>query len=277
MSEYSDVEYVFEPHSSTVPDLREYVTTLVDRWPFIVWLTKSDIRMKRTNRTLGNLWAVLDPLFQAGIYYFIYMVLRGGARAYFLPTLIASMFFYQLSLGALNDGGQSVKRGKNLMLNSTFPRALLPVQSVYSGIRRFLPAIGVILVVYPLIGGAVGPGIFVLPLLFAIQTVLNFGIALLMSTFVVLVPDATNAMRYITRLIFFTTPVIYPVSLLPPGAALVLAFQPLFGMFVCYQTVFTGGMPSIGYVMLAVTWATILVLVGGYLFLRNERRFSTLV
>ena len=48
---------------------------------------------------------MLDPLFQAGIYYFLYMVLRGGARADFLPTLISTMFLFQLSMGAINEGG----------------------------------------------------------------------------------------------------------------------------------------------------------------------------
>ena len=130
---------------------------------------------------------------------------------------------------------------------------------------------------YPLVGGKIGPGIFALPLLFAIQIVMNVGLAVTVSTFVMLVPDATNAMRYITRILFFVTPVIYPANLLPAGTAAILGFQPLFGLFVSYQNIFSGGMPNIGQVAVAIVWAVVLLVVGGYLFLRNERRFTMLL
>ena len=117
---------------------------------------------------LGNLWSVLNPLFQAGIYYFLYTVLRSGAGAgAFLPILIANFFFFGLSMTALGEGGSSIKRGKGLMLNSTFPRALLPMTTVYKSLRSFVPAACVLVVLFPLVGGTLGPGLFVLPLLFA--------------------------------------------------------------------------------------------------------------
>ena len=40
------------------------------------------------------------------------------------------------------------------------------------------------------------------------------------------------------------TPVVYPVSLLPPGAKLLVAWQPLFALFASYQAVFSGGVPN---------------------------------
>ena len=55
------------------------------------------------------------------------------------------------------------------MLNSTFPRALLPMTSVYKSLRKFVPAACVLAVLFPLVGGKLGPGLFVLPLLFSIQ------------------------------------------------------------------------------------------------------------
>ena len=78
------------------------------------------------------------------------------------------------------------------MLSSTFPRALLPITAVYKSLRQFVLSAAVFAVLFPLVGGQIGPGLFVLPLLFAIHMVMNVGIALLVSTFVVLVPDGTQ-------------------------------------------------------------------------------------
>ncbi len=115
-------------------------------------------------------------------------------------------------MAALGEGGQSIRRAKGLMLNSTFPRALLPVTSVYKSLRQFVAIACVFAVLFPLLGGRLGPGLFVLPLLFVIQIVMNVGIAMLVSTFVVLVPDGTNVMTYVRQILFFATPVIYPVD-----------------------------------------------------------------
>lgn len=274
--EYSDVEYVFEPHASTMPNLREYVEALWARRQFMAMLAQSDLRTLRSSTALGSLWAVLDPLFQATIYYFLYAVLRGGqsAQIKFLPVLIGDIFLFGLTTSALGEGGQSIRRAKNLMLNSTFPRALLPVTSVYKSLRQFVTIAIVFAVLFPLVGGTFGPGLFVLPLLFAIQIVMNVGIALLVSTFVVLVPDGTNVMAYVRQILFFATPVIYPVTLLPASAKVLIAWQPLFALFASYQAVLSGQMPSLGLVLQAALWAAALLVIGGRVFLKREREFT---
>jgi teichoic acid transport system permease protein len=274
VSQYSDVEYVFEPHKATLPDVREYLKALWERRQFMHELARADLRTERSGRVLGNLWGILNPLFQAGIYYFLYTVLRAGDKAGFLPILIANFFFFGLSMSALGEGGSSLKRAKSLMLNSSFPRAILPVTAIYKSLRSFVPAAGVLIVLFPIVGGRPGPGLFVLPLLFAIQVVMNVGIALAVSTYVVLVPDGNDLVQWLTRVLFFITPVIYPVTLLPSAAKILLQFQPLFPLFAAYQAIFGGDTPSPGLVVLSAVWAGALLLIGGRVFLRHEREFA---
>ena len=275
MSDYSDVKYVFGPHSNALPNVREYLQALWDRREFMRELASSDLRTQQSGKVLGSLWSVLNPLYQAGIYYFLYAVLRPGENQAFLPILIPNFFlFFGLSMAALSDGGSSVKRGRGLMLNSDFPRALLPVTAVYKSLRLFVPAACVLAVIYPLVGGRPGPGFFVLPLLFTIQVVMNVGIALAVSTYEVLVPDGSDIVQWLTRLLFFATPVIYPVALLPPAAKAILQFQPLYPLFASYQAIFGGGSPSPALVVQAAVWAGALLVIGGRAFLRHEREFA---
>jgi teichoic acid transport system permease protein len=275
---YSNVEYVFEPHSTALPDIRSYVAALWERRPFMMELARSDLRSTRTSTSLGSIWSVLDPLFQGGIYFFLYTVIRGGgsggANRTFLPVLIAGFFLFSLSLSALGDAGQSIKRSKGLMLNSTFPRAMLPVTSVYKSLLKFIPMFCVLVVLFPLVGGKIGPGIFLLPILFVIQIFIDIGIALCVATLVTLIPDGTNAMNYVNRVLFFATPVVYPVTLLPASAKAIIGWQPLFALFASYQAVFRGGTPSFFLILQAALWAVGLVTVGGNLFLRHEREFA---
>ena len=89
-----------------------------------------------------------------------------------------------------------------------------------------------------------------------------------------LVPDGTNVTAYITRVLFFATPVIYPVELLPDFARLLVAWQPLFALFASYQAVFSGTMPSASLVVQAALWSLVLIVLGGRTFLRHERQFA---
>ena len=125
-----------------------------------------------------------------------------------------------------------------------------------------------------IVGGKFGSGFLVVPLLFFLQTVMSLGLALLVSTFVTLHADANNVMNYVTRLLFFATPVIYPVSLLPDGARLLVGWQPLFPLFASYQAVFSGGVRSASLVLQTAAWAVALLVIGGQLFLRHEREFA---
>jgi teichoic acid transport system permease protein len=276
INQYSNVEYVFEPHSSTLPDIREYVQALWARRQFMRELVRADLRTARARTVLGNIWNVLNPLFQAGIWFFLYSTLRRGGsdQVQFLPVLIANFFLFGLSTSALGEGGQSIRRGKGLMLNSTFPRALLPVATVYKSLRLFVPEACVLVVIFPLLGGTLGPGLFVFPLLFTLQIVMNIGIALLVSTYVVLVPDGNNVVQYVNRILFFVTPVIYPVDLLPAAAKAVLQWQPLFPIFASYQAILSGGVPSLAMVALSALWAGALLVVGARVFLKREREFA---
>jgi teichoic acid transport system permease protein len=237
-------------------------------------LATSDLQTERSGKALGNLWRVLNPLIQSAIYYFLYTVLRRGGNNGFLPILISNFFFFGLSIQALGEGGSSLKRGKGLMLNSAFPRALLPVTTVYKNLRAFVPAVCVLVVLFPLLGGNVGPGLFVLPLLFAIQVTMNVGLALAAATYVSLVPDGENVVSWITRVLFFATPVIYPVALLPPAAKAVLQFSPLYPVFAAYQAIFGGQSPNPALIAMSALWAVALVLIGGRAFLRHEREFA---
>jgi ABC-type polysaccharide/polyol phosphate export permease len=184
------------------------------------------------------------------------------------------MFLFQLSMGALNEGGASIKRSKGLMLASTFPRALLPITTVYKLYRKFVFAGCVFAVVFILVGGRPGPGFFLLPLVFVLQMVMNTGIALLVSTYVTLVADGSNVIAYVARILFFATPVIYPANILPPGAKVLIAWQPLFALFSSYQTILAGGTPSFSLLLQTAFWAFALLIGGAWVFLRRERDFT---
>jgi ABC-type polysaccharide/polyol phosphate export permease len=272
---YSDTEYVYEADGPASAPLMPYLGALWERRRFMVELARADLRGKQSSTVLGRLWAVLDPLIQAGIYYLLFTIIRRGARpTEFLHVLIAGFFLFQLVMSAMNEGGRSIRSSKSLMLNSTFPRALFPMSTVCRAIMKFAPAVPVYAAFHIGLKAPVDWGLLLLPALFTIQVVMMVGLALLVSTLVVFFRDAGNAVQYVSRMLFITTPVIYPVTSIPPGIRDVLSWQPFFAMFAAYQEIFDGAIPDPGLLIQAALWATGFLIVGTRVFLRHERELA---
>jgi ABC-type polysaccharide/polyol phosphate export permease len=258
-----------------MPPLREYLEALWERRAFMAELARAGVRGKRSSTLLGGLWAILDPLFQVAIYYLLFTTIRKGGRPIeFLHVLVANIFLFRLVTASILEGGNSIRQSQGLILNSMFPRALLPITVVYKGVLQLVPAIGVYLVFHLVLGAPVGPGLVFLPLLFGIQVVWMVGAALLTSTAIVYFKDAKNVIGYVSRILFFTAPIIFPLALIPDKLRALLMWQPVFGLFAGYQEILRGDLPSAGSVLSAAAWAAVLFVVGGRLFLRNERNFA---
>ena len=97
---------------------------------------------------------------------------------------------------------------------------------------------------------------------------------MLVATLIVFVRDVGNALTYISRILLFTTPVIYPASVLSPTLQKLLIWNPFFPLFTCYRAVQAGGTPPVGGPVPGHVFAVVFFLVGARAFLSHERAFA---
>lgn len=272
---YDGVEYVFEPNTRAMPPLREYLASVWERRRFISELARADLRGRRSSTLLGGVWSLLDPLFQAGVYYMLFAIIRPGGRPLdFLHVLIAGMFLFQLAMSALNEGGNSVRQAKGLMLNSAFPRAVLPLTAVYKGVLRLLEAVPIYIFFHVVLGAPTDWDLLLFPLVLALQVLFLVGVAMLTATLVVYFRDAQNAVQYLARVLLFASPIIYPVSVIPDDIRPYIAWQPLFAFHATYQEIFGPGSPGVGDLLQIIGWSAAFLVVGVRVFLTHERDFA---
>jgi teichoic acid transport system permease protein len=281
LARYSDTVRVFVPHSSDRPPVREYARDVWDRRHFIAALARADMKGETSNRLFGQLWSVLDPLLQASIYLFLITLIRGGrgemSASESAALIIFGIFMFNQVRVGVGEGGKEILKRKGYILTSTFPMAVFPLTAVYKGLLDLAPAMAIYAVLHVVLGMPIGIGICVLPLLFVLQLVLCFGLGLLFATATVFVRDLSNAMNYILRILFFLTPVIYPVSTLEsvsPVIAKLLWLNPFFPLFAAYQQILTGGVPSAAQVFITAGWAAMFVVLGYRVFVSHERAFA---
>src|SRR3712207_3051824 len=101
-------------------------------------LARTSLRAQHFNTFFGQLWLVINPLLLAGVYFILVDILRSGSHPPgFFAHLMAGLFAYYLVQQSLQQGVRSVVSGGRLILNTAFPRALLPISSVVTAFFRF--------------------------------------------------------------------------------------------------------------------------------------------
>ena len=148
----------------------------------------------------------------------------------------------------------------------------------------FLIELGVVLVILLIAGNMVLPWIPVVVVLVAIQTVMVLGIGLLLSAANVYFRDVRHFVTLIMPVLFYSTPIVYPMSEVPQVKTIagyeipvrtIYGFNPLVRLVTAYRdALYSLRMPSwttLGYLAL---WAIGLVLVGQWVFNRLDHRLA---
>ena len=268
---------VFEPHRVGLPPIRPYVRQLWDRREFAFELARTDLRAEHFNTALGQLWLIVNPLLLAFIYFLLVEIIRTGEGrgAEFLAHLMAGLFAFRLVSGSVTQGARSVVGGGRLILNTAFPRTLLPLASVLTAFMRFLPTVAVYAVMHAVAGLPLGPHLlWTIPIL-ALLIMFAAGAAMLAAAAQVYFRDLTSLLPYVTRIWLYVSPVLYYVSEVPERFKPILAANPLYPMLGSLSDVVNRGQnPSLGFLAWGLAWAVGAFVVGALFFISREREFA---
>lgn len=275
LGEYSDIVYVWEPHTPQLPPLKPYLKALWARRHLMKAMAHADLRARESRTFLGRLWWLIDPLIQAAIFYMVFGFVRGGGhQTDILPRLVTAIFLFNLATVSMGDAGGSIRGSRHLLFNSDFPRAMLPLTTIYKGLQRFIPAIPVIFLVVVALDSPITWAMLLIPVLFVFQLIMMVGLSLFCAAATVLIPDAQNVIGYVTRVFFFTTPIIWAIESVPERIRPFLHLQPFYSLFASYQTIILGDVPSWRMLAPIPVWSFGMLLLGVWVFLRREREFA---
>ena len=267
---------VYEPYRVGLPPLRPYALDVWRRRQFVFELSRANLRAQHFNTALGQAWLLVNPLLLALVLFVLVTIVRGQSRGTeFLAHLMLALFAFRLVTTSIRQGARSVTGGGRLILNSAFPRMLLPLESVVTAFMRFLPTVLLYAVVHAVAGLAVG-----LHLLWALPILACFGLfalggAMLAATAQVYFRDLANFLQYFLRLWLYASPVIYYVEDIPERFRPFLAANPLYPMLAALsEAVNQAQAPSPGFLAAGLAWGVGAFLVGALVFMSREREFA---
>jgi lipopolysaccharide transport system permease protein len=167
----------------------------------------------------------------------------------------------------------------SLIKKVRFPRQTLPVATVLFNFAQFLLALAVFLPIFFLSGPAPihWGSLLVLPLLL-LHLSFTIGVALLLSAVTSSFRDVAHLTEVGLVLVFWVTPIIYPVSMVPPAYQPLVQLNPLASFAIAYQDLlFFGRLPSFGVVVVLLVWTAALCVAGHLTFKWYDPAFAELV
>lgn len=247
-------------------DYREMISSLVRR----------DLRGRYKGSVLGFFWTFLNPLLQLVVYTFVFStIMRAGIEDYYLFLFVALVPWTYFST-SVSGGSGCITSQQNLVNKIYFPREVLPISHVLSQLINMLLSFLVVIFVLLVSGKGVNLGIWwYLPLIVLQETLLAFGLTMLVSAVTVYFRDMQFLLNVIMMAWQFLTPVMYTVEMVPERLRVIFYLNPMTPIIVAYRDVFYYKQaPELQTFLLGTVMGVVMLIVGWVAFGKLKRRFA---
>jgi lipopolysaccharide transport system permease protein len=235
---------------------------------FFVW---RDVKVRYKQTVIGVLWVVIQPLMTMGVFTIFF-----GRLAKLPSNGLPYPVFYFAALvpwtyfsNALQNCTNIVVENQRVITKVYFPRLILPLSSVVSGLVDFVIGFVVLLVVTAVYGIKPTLAVLWLPMLLLLAVLTVLGVGLWMSALNALYRDVRYVVPFLVQFWMIASPVAYPSSLVPERWRWLYGLNPMAGVIEGFRWALTGHGVAPGPLMLASASAVIVVAVGGLLFFQR--------
>ena len=244
---------------------------------FLIW---RDVKVRYKQTALGAGWAILQPLLACLILnVFLGRLAKIPSEGIPYPVFVyTALVPWQFFANALSVASISVVGSQSMIQKVYFPRLVLPLAAVLSGLVDFVIAfavLGVMMLYYhvPLSGP-----FYLLPLFLALATATALAGGVFLSALCVQFRDVKHTVPFLVQFWMFATPVIYPSSLVPEKWRMLYSLNPMAGVVDGFRYALFGK-PEYAGPMFWVALAGVLVLLalGLVCFRRMEASFADIV
>ncbi len=237
-------------------------------------LIVKDLKLKYRGSFLGFLWSLLNPLAMITVYSIAFKyILRIQLENFtlFLFTGILPWTFFSATAMASTE---AVISNANLVKKIYFPREILPLATVLFNLVQFLMALAVFFPVLIFLQGKLSWALLAYPVVMLLHLAFTVGVALLLSAITVFYQDVKHLTEVGLMTLFWITPVLYHLSMVPQQGQILFKLNPLTVYITAYQDiVYWGRWPAMETWALGVLWAGAMLVLGWWVFRRYKPFF----
>jgi ABC-2 type transport system permease protein len=199
----------------------------------LVLIAVTDFKKNYFETALGYVWSLARPLALFAILYFVFtQIFRVGSDVEFYPVLllfniVLFSFFQESTIGSVT----SVVSQEGVVRKTHFPRLVIPLATVVTGLFNLTLNMVVVTVFMIAFGVAIVWTWLLFPLVVAAIFILTAAVSMLLSSLYVRFRDVGIIWSVAVTPIFYGTPVLYPLEIVPAQYVKWLMINPLTPIF----------------------------------------------
>jgi len=240
---------------------------------FFTW---RDVKIKYKQTALGFLWAILQPLLMMIIFtLFFGRVLHVPSQNIPYPVFVLSgLLLWNLFSTGLTNSANSMVTNSTIIKKIYFPRLIIPTSSILVSLFDFLMAfvLFILLLVYYQ-QSVEWNALLCWPLALFISVIATLGPGCLLAALNVKYRDFRYVIPFLIQILFFLTPIIYPVSMLKyPVLQYLLVMSPMYAAVELFRLPLTND--EINFIFLSISLSSgLLFLFSGILYFKKTEDF----
>ncbi len=236
---------------------------------------KKDVRGKYKASFLGVLWSFINPLLQVLVYAIVFPYIMRVQTDNYLIFLICGIIPWTWFTYVISNGTTSITNNANLIKKVYFPREILPISIVTSGLVNFLISC-IIILIFVLFGGlGISWHLIFLPFIALIQYIISLAIVFLLSAFNVYVKDVEYMVVFIINMLFYATPILYSTQMFSGWFLWVFKLNPFAHLINAYRDIFyVHQVPQISNLIILLAIGIVALIICYKIFKKLEKRFA---
>lgn len=202
---------------------------------FLRQLTRRNIEARFKGSFLGFLWLFILPLMMLGIYTFVFSVVfkakwgvgTGDGKAAFAVIMFCGMSVYNIFSEAVGGSSGLIVGNPNYVKKVVFPLEMLPLSHSLASLIFGLAWFVLLLPGACLVFGKLSFSMLFLPLTLFPLWLFSCGISFFVASLGVYIRDVQYVVGVILQVLFYLTPVFYPIGAVPDKYRWMLMLNPM--------------------------------------------------
>jgi lipopolysaccharide transport system permease protein len=244
---------------------------------FFVW---RDVKVRYKQTVLGALWAIIQPLTATFAFAILFGRLGGMSRHVDGPYALhvfAGMLPLTFFANAVTSAANSLVGSGHLISKVYFPRLLVPLAAIASGLIDFAIGFVVLVIMMAIYGVAPSASMLAAPLFLLGTIAAAAGTGILFAALVVTFRDVRYIIPFALQLWLFASPVLYSIDMIPPRWRLLYALNPMAGLITGFRASALGGSAPLDVILVSSVAAALLLVAAVRYFVQVERRFADVI
>ncbi len=242
---------------------------------FLSTSIKKEIRGKYKKSFLGILWSFLNPLLMLMVYAIIFPIILKSPEKNYVMFLMTALIPWTFFTTTVTQGMSTIIANGNILKKVYFPREILPISIVTSGLINFLISCIIIFIFLMITGIGYSKYLILLPFVILVQYIFLLGIVLILSSVTVYLRDLEHIIGVVIQALFYGTPIVYSLSTIPERFLWVFKLNPMAYIIQGYRDVlYYQQMPDVQGLVMLLLVSVVLMMVGYQIFNHLQKHFA---